>query len=181
MHIVKNYLHFELYYFGQLMIFQHMNLSGYSTKGHKACPICGEDTFFVQLRHERKTVYLGTRRFLPMSHHYQRLQKAFNGSTEEEKAPKFLMNKYMKGWNILCQVVKKLSKIQLKRMYGRSDLYFLTSRSGSVCLWDTALMLCILRKMCVIILLEHYSIYAVRLRIESKVDWIWLKWVYVST
>ena len=56
------------------------NLSGYSVKGHKTCPICGEDTFSVQLRHGRKTVYLSTWRFLPVSHCYRRLRKALNGS-----------------------------------------------------------------------------------------------------
>ena len=66
------------------------NWSEYSVKGHKACPICEKDTFSVQLRHEKKTIYLGTYRFLPILHHYRRLQKAFNGSKEEEKAPKAL-------------------------------------------------------------------------------------------
>jgi len=51
-------------------------------KGYKACPVYKEDTFSIQLKHRRKTVYLGTQRFLPKFHHYLRLQKAFNGSTE---------------------------------------------------------------------------------------------------
>ena len=29
------------------------NLLGYSVKGHKACPICEDDTNFIQLKHER--------------------------------------------------------------------------------------------------------------------------------
>jgi len=66
------------------------NLPGYGVKEHKASPICGEDTFSVPLRHEKKIVYLGTRRLLPMSHYYQRLQKAFNWSTEEEETLKTL-------------------------------------------------------------------------------------------
>ena len=33
------------------------NLSGYSVKGHHACPICEEDTSYVQLKHGRKIVY----------------------------------------------------------------------------------------------------------------------------
>ena len=59
-------------------------------KEHKACPICEEDISFLQLKHGRKIVYLGTRRFLPILHRYQRLQKAFNGTTEEGKAPRTL-------------------------------------------------------------------------------------------
>jgi len=33
------------------------NLSGYSVKGHRACPICEQDTSYIQLKHGRKTVY----------------------------------------------------------------------------------------------------------------------------
>ena len=33
------------------------NLSGYSVKGHHACPICEENTSYVQLKHGRKIVY----------------------------------------------------------------------------------------------------------------------------
>ena len=33
------------------------NLSGYSVKGHRACPICEEDTSYIQLKHGRKIVY----------------------------------------------------------------------------------------------------------------------------
>ena len=44
------------------------NLSGYSVKGHHACPICEEDTSYVQLKHERKIVYTWHRRFLKPYH-----------------------------------------------------------------------------------------------------------------
>ena len=54
----------------------HDNLSAYSVKGHKTCPICEEDIFSIQLKHGRKTVYLGTQKFLPTLHH-RRLRKAF--------------------------------------------------------------------------------------------------------
>jgi len=33
------------------------NLSGYNIKGHCACPICEEDTNYIQLNHGRKTMY----------------------------------------------------------------------------------------------------------------------------
>ena len=33
------------------------NLSGYSVKGHHACPICEKNTSFIQLKHGKKTVY----------------------------------------------------------------------------------------------------------------------------
>ena len=62
------------------------NLSGYSVKGHHACPICEEDTRYIQLRHGRKAVYTSHRHFLQPHHPYRRLKKAFNGSLEHETA-----------------------------------------------------------------------------------------------
>ena len=35
------------------------NLSGYIVKGHRACPICEEDTTYIQLKHGRKQCTLG--------------------------------------------------------------------------------------------------------------------------
>ncbi|XP_052730492.1 uncharacterized protein LOC128195840 [Vigna angularis] len=63
------------------------NLSGYSTKGHKACPICEEGTCHHQLKHGKKTVYIGHRRFLSANHPFRKLKKAFNGCQENEIAP----------------------------------------------------------------------------------------------
>ena len=42
----------------------------------------------LQLKHGRKTINLDSQIFLPKYHRYQRLHEAFNGSTEEERAPK---------------------------------------------------------------------------------------------
>ncbi|XP_031127577.1 uncharacterized protein LOC116029669 [Ipomoea triloba] len=63
------------------------NLSGYSVKGHKVCPICEDNTCYHQLVHDRKTVYMGHRRFLDKSHPYRRLKKAFNGVQDYTDAP----------------------------------------------------------------------------------------------
>lgn len=41
------------------------NLSGWSTKGNMACPICNKDTGSMYLRNGRKLCYMGHRRFLP--------------------------------------------------------------------------------------------------------------------
>jgi len=35
------------------------NLSGYSVKGHRVCPICEEDTSYLKLKHGRKQSTLG--------------------------------------------------------------------------------------------------------------------------
>ncbi|CAM8917511.1 unnamed protein product [Rhodiola kirilowii] len=46
----------------------HGNLSEYSIKGYKACPICGEETHARHLKNCRKMVYMGHRRFLSRHH-----------------------------------------------------------------------------------------------------------------
>lgn len=62
------------------------NLSGYSTKGGKACPTCEDDTVNLRLKHSKKAVYMGHRRFLPANHVYRRKKKAFNGKRETKQA-----------------------------------------------------------------------------------------------
>jgi len=59
------------------------NLSGYSTKGRKACPVCEDETSSIWLRNCRKTVFMGHRRFLPANHEYRRNKKDFNGCVEK--------------------------------------------------------------------------------------------------
>ncbi|KAJ9545766.1 hypothetical protein OSB04_025473 [Centaurea solstitialis] len=62
------------------------NLSGYSTKGEKACPICEDDTHALRLKNCGKHVYMGHRRSLPKSHPYRKLKSLFNGKTEHRLA-----------------------------------------------------------------------------------------------
>ncbi|KAL9660658.1 hypothetical protein QQ045_025475 [Rhodiola kirilowii] len=64
------------------------NLSGYSIKGYKACPICGEETHARHLKNCRKMVYMGHRRFLSRHHPYRRKKAAFNGETEHGIEPR---------------------------------------------------------------------------------------------
>ncbi|XP_062104653.1 uncharacterized protein LOC133815901 [Humulus lupulus] len=44
------------------------NLSGFSVKGYKACPVCQEKTCSEYLKHSRKICYMGHRKFLPNTH-----------------------------------------------------------------------------------------------------------------
>ncbi|CAM8986890.1 unnamed protein product [Rhodiola kirilowii] len=64
------------------------NLSGYSIKGYKACPICGEETHARHLKNCRKMVYMGHRRFLSRHHPYRWKKAAFNGETEHGIEPR---------------------------------------------------------------------------------------------
>lgn len=62
------------------------NLSGWSTKGYKACPVCNEDITSTGLR--GKICYMGHRRFLPHDHEWRRSED-FNGLIEDRPPPRF--------------------------------------------------------------------------------------------
>ncbi|XP_019200115.1 PREDICTED: uncharacterized protein LOC109193753 [Ipomoea nil] len=62
------------------------NLSGYTTKGAKACPICEDETTDLWLSNSRKNVFMSHRVFLPTNHPYRKRKKCFNGKTETRVA-----------------------------------------------------------------------------------------------
>ncbi|XP_050908133.1 uncharacterized protein LOC127121730 [Lathyrus oleraceus] len=64
------------------------NLTGYSVKGHKACPICEYDTCFHQFEFRKNTFFLGHQKFLKPYNSYRRLQEALNREHEFESAHK---------------------------------------------------------------------------------------------
>ena len=62
-------------------------MSGCTIKGYYACPICGEETYSCRLKHEKKSSYMGHRRFLPCNHPYRKQKKAFDGRQEFRLPP----------------------------------------------------------------------------------------------
>lgn len=62
-------------------------LSGWSTKGKKACPQCAYGTYSLRLNVSQKECYLGHRRWLPINHRFRRLTHSFNGSQEHGLPP----------------------------------------------------------------------------------------------
>ncbi|GJV82227.1 uncharacterized protein Tco_1518097 [Tanacetum coccineum] len=58
------------------------NLSGYGTKGYKACPVCEDDTHSKWLPNCRKMVYMEHRRSLRKNHPYRKRKKLFDGNNE---------------------------------------------------------------------------------------------------
>ncbi|CAN6676733.1 unnamed protein product [Malus baccata var. baccata] len=64
------------------------NLSGWSTRGEKACPCCNTNTRSRWLTYGRKYCYTGHRRFLPTSHKFRRDKVSFDGTQEWGRAPK---------------------------------------------------------------------------------------------
>ncbi|KAL4591591.1 hypothetical protein LXL04_004560 [Taraxacum kok-saghyz] len=61
------------------------NLSGYSTKGAKACPVCEDDTQSLWVPKCKKTVYMDHRRYLPCNHPYRRLLLDIKGKSKDGK------------------------------------------------------------------------------------------------
>ena len=67
----------------------YANLSGWSTKGYKACPCCGNETTSFRLTNCRKCYYIDYRRFLPFDHKF-RDSKSFTGKVERRSPPELL-------------------------------------------------------------------------------------------
>jgi hypothetical protein len=63
------------------------NLSGWSTKGSLACPVCNKNTTFKRLKYGNKTCYMGHRRWLPKGHIWHRKGELFDGTKEHRLAP----------------------------------------------------------------------------------------------
>ncbi|XP_062085629.1 uncharacterized protein LOC133791727 [Humulus lupulus] len=95
------------------------NLSGFSVKGYKACPICEEETCSQYLKHSRKVCYMGHRKFLKSTHILRTWKKAFNGEQEFGEAPRPLSG---------SQVLEKMSKIIFKM--GKSKVSIVKKRKG---------------------------------------------------
>ncbi|XP_057246774.1 uncharacterized protein LOC104900417 [Beta vulgaris subsp. vulgaris] len=62
-------------------------LSGWSTKGKRACPCCHKETSYMWLPNCFKHVYMCHRRFLPINHPWRRKKDVF-GKKEKGEAPK---------------------------------------------------------------------------------------------
>jgi Transposase family tnp2/Domain of unknown function (DUF4218)/Transposase-associated domain/Domain of unknown function (DUF4216) len=65
------------------------NLSGQSNKGYQACTHCLDETDSFYLKHCRKVVYMGHRRFLPLNHPLRGKCKHFKGEPETRAKPMF--------------------------------------------------------------------------------------------
>jgi len=102
------------------------NLSWYNVKGHKACPICEEDTASQQLKPGRKTIYLWHRKYFRSHHPYQRLKKAFNGCQEASSPPTPLtgVKVYEKVNNIYHTFGKSKKKSFVTNIWKKKSIFF---------------------------------------------------------
>nr|AAX96489.1 transposon protein, putative, CACTA, En/Spm sub-class [Oryza sativa Japonica Group]ABA91696.1 transposon protein, putative, CACTA, En/Spm sub-class [Oryza sativa Japonica Group] len=64
------------------------NLSGQSNKGYKACTHCMDETESTYLKHCRKVVYMGHRRFLAANHPVWKKGKHFEHKADHRTKPK---------------------------------------------------------------------------------------------
>jgi hypothetical protein len=62
----------------------YADLSGWLTRGVKACHCCMYSTRSTWLKHEKKYCYMGHRRWLPMDHPLRRNMRTFDGKQELE-------------------------------------------------------------------------------------------------
>ncbi|KAL8156659.1 hypothetical protein AgCh_001665 [Apium graveolens] len=62
------------------------NLSGYTIKRAKACPICEDATIDLRLKNCKKNVYMGHHTFLPLTHPYRKRKNDFDGTIETRVA-----------------------------------------------------------------------------------------------
>lgn len=66
----------------------YANLSGWSTKGTYACPVCATDYPGTSLKASGKLCYWGHRRWLPANHPSRSMKAKFNGEMEFKGPPK---------------------------------------------------------------------------------------------
>lgn len=74
-------------------------LSGWSTKGRLACPVCNVETCSKRLVYGKKQCYMCHRRFLPLDHKWRDNKRNFDGNKELRPPPLF-----MSGDDILKQM-----------------------------------------------------------------------------
>ncbi|XP_073121393.1 uncharacterized protein [Henckelia pumila] len=99
------------------------NLSGCTTHGYYACPVCGEDTCANHLENGKKMSFVGHRRFLPMFHPYRRQTKEFNVMEEhgEKSTPLSGVALFDKLADIRCDFGKKVSVKGKKRKKSKEN------------------------------------------------------------
>ncbi|XP_020250883.1 uncharacterized protein LOC109828263 [Asparagus officinalis] len=100
----------------QLWLEAYANLSGWSTKGKFACPVCGPEFEGLHLPYSRKCCYWFNRRWLPSGHKYRKLSNKFDGTVETRNKPR-----QMTGADIV-KLLEHLPKIRFgKNRYSKYD------------------------------------------------------------
>ncbi|CAN1132472.1 hypothetical protein LINPERHAP2_LOCUS16281 [Linum perenne] len=77
----------------------YANLSGWSTKGKLACPVCSKDTISEWLTNGGKFCYMGHRCWLPHEHRWRKDRLSFDGTKETRGKPR-----QFSGYEIVDQI-----------------------------------------------------------------------------
>jgi hypothetical protein len=88
------------------------SISRHAFKDYKGCNWCMDETGDIWLKHCKKVVYMGHRRFLRADHMYQKIKKVFDGIIEKCRTPKIHSGEHM------FRMVKDLKVILRKRKRG---------------------------------------------------------------
>ncbi|XP_031108728.1 uncharacterized protein LOC116013221 [Ipomoea triloba] len=101
------------------------NLSGYTTKGAKACPICEDEIDDLWQNNSKKNVFMSHRTFLPIDHPYRKKKKVFNGKSETRVARSPLSGDvvYERVKNI-DNVLGKTSKTSQKGIWKKRSIFW---------------------------------------------------------
>ena len=67
------------------------NLSGYSTKGKVACPVCHVEICSKYLNYSKMLMYMGHRQFLAPNHRYRKKASWFDGNEENRRKSKIVI------------------------------------------------------------------------------------------
>ncbi|XP_050229228.1 uncharacterized protein LOC126678370 [Mercurialis annua] len=99
----------------------YADLSGWSTKGYKACPCCHKHTSAKRLPGSMKLCYMDHRRFLPRNHKWRKNTTSFNGVREMRENPKPLTgDEVLKEFNNFTQLPFNRG---IKRKYDASNSF----------------------------------------------------------
>jgi hypothetical protein len=67
------------------------SISGEAFKGYKGCTWCMDETSGIWLKHCKKVVYMGHRRFLQADHPYRKIRKVVMGQLRNVVSQRFTM------------------------------------------------------------------------------------------
>ena len=106
-------------------------LSGWSTKGKLACPVCHYETSSHYLKHSKKMCYMNHRKFLDPAHKWRMDTKRFDGTIEKGHTPPILT-----GTDIEELLSGYVNQFGLKKKKGNSQKgcpFKKKSQSSSIC------------------------------------------------
>ena len=101
------------------------SLSRQVTKGYNGCVVCLDGTSAKFLKHSKKMVYMGHRRFLPSTQPYRKNKKSFDGTVEDRELAQFktrrqiikIVNKLVVILGNGAGSIPALAKSLLKKIY----------------------------------------------------------------